>query len=89
MLYAVFLHDFELFAHEMLLGVSVAIERENTHSCQKPEGFHHFTFLEMPQTSIFVAVFFYIAHDPDASNVSDERPTKSGPYLVSFYLHMF
>ena len=81
-------HNFQFLSHELLLGVSVAIEGENSDHSEKREDLHYLSFLEVLQTPILVVILFDISNETNARYVAYQGPAQGRPHLVSFYLHV-
>lgn len=82
-------YNFKFLSHELLLGVSIAIERENSDHAQETENLHYFSFFEVLQAPVLVVILFDISDHAYARYVSYQRPAQGCPYFVSFYLHEF
>lgn len=63
-------HNFKFLSHELLLGVSIAIEREYSNHAQKSENLHYLSFLEVLQTPVLVVILFDISNHAYACYVA-------------------
>lgn len=80
-------YNFKFLSHELLLGVSIAIERENSDHAQESEYLHYLSLLEVLQAPVPVVILFDISNHAYARYVAYDGPAEGRPNFVSFYLH--